>query len=117
MNKPIYHNQSLPKKEIIKKRDTFKEIIQKGKHHQFKYLQFFIMESKARQIGFTVPRRFGKAVRRNHIKRLMREIYRKHRQEIGHFQIVVLANKEADSAGLPELESEFQQFISFCGIH
>ncbi len=117
MNKLACRNQSLPKEEVIKKRDTFKEVIQNGKRYKYRYLRFFVMESDARQVGFTVPRCFGKAVRRNHIKRLLREIYRKHRQEIGHYRNVVLANEEADSAGFHEFEKEFQQFISFCRIH
>ena len=91
------------------------KIIQKGKRQKYKYLQFFIMESDSRQVGFTVPKRLGNAVRRNRIKRLMREIYRKHRQEIGRYQIVILANKEADGAGFIELENEFQKCIPLCG--
>ena len=117
MNKTFYHSQSLPKKEIIKKGEVFREVIQSHKRRRYRYLQFFIRESDKRQVGFAVPKRLGKAVRRNRIKRLMREIYRKHRQEIGHYQIVILANKEANNAGLPELEKEFQQFMPLCGVH
>jgi ribonuclease P protein component len=42
----------------------------------------------------------------------MREIYRKNYQKIGHYQIVILANKEASHAELSELEREFQQFMN-----
>jgi len=112
MNRTFHHNQSLPKKEIIKKRKAFGEVIKKGKHRKYKYLQFFIVESDQREVGFAVPKCVGKAVERNHVKRLMREIYRKNYQKIGHYQIVILANKEASHAELSELEREFQQFMN-----
>ncbi len=116
MNRTFHHNQSLPKKEIIKKREVFGEVIQKGKQRKYKYLQFFIIKSDRREIGFTVPKCVGKAVERNRVKRLMREMYRKHYQKIGHYQIVILANKVASHAELSELEREFQQFIDSCGV-
>ena len=111
MNDTNHTDQRLPKKEIIHKRKEFTEIFQQGKYWRGKYLNFFFVKGEKRQIGFTVPKKLGKAVQRNHLKRLMREVYRKHRQEIGTYRIVVLAKKDAGGVKLLDVENDFYQFL------
>ena len=117
MNKSIHLHQRLPKTEIIGKRDDFRDILHEGNRFGKKYLRFFYKEADKRQVGFAVPRRFGKAVSRNRMKRLMREAYRRHRHEIGFYKIVILAKPEARHARLQELEKEIEGFVSKTGIN
>ena len=116
MNNSIELDQRLPKKEIIRKKDDFHEIIQNGKRLGKRYLRFYYIEAEHRQVGFAVPRKLGKAVLRNRIKRLMREVYRKHRNAIGRYKMVLLAKGEARDAGFRELSSEFEHFLKKTGI-
>lgn len=111
MSKDSLHDQSLPKKEVIRSQGDFREVLQNGKRWGGRRLQLFFEGGEQRQVGFAVPKRIGRAVLRNRVKRLMREVYRKYRQEIGPYKIVMLAKHEAGAAGFRELEEEFVQFL------
>jgi ribonuclease P protein component len=105
------NDQRLPKQEIIRKREVFKEVFQNGKRLHGKYLRFYFMEAKNRQIGFLVPKKVGIAVKRNKIKRLMREVYRIHRSEIKSQKIIILAEKGVEKLGFKNIEKEFLIFL------
>jgi len=47
------------------------------------------------RLGITVTRKVGKAVRRNRIKRLVREWFRMNSLDLGAFDVVVIANRDA----------------------
>lgn len=101
--------ERLPKTEILRKASDFRELLQRGKRSRGKQLQFFFMKAEKRQVGFVVPKRVGKAVLRNRTKRLMREVYRRYRREVGAYRIVVMARGNAGS--LNSVEEEFLQFL------
>ncbi len=46
------------------------------------------------RLGITVTRKVGKAVRRNRIKRLVREWFRVHSRELGALDVVVIAKRD-----------------------
>ncbi len=70
------------KKEKLKSKKLFEELFEEGKsirEHPIKllYLKTEYLENTPIKVGFAVPKkRFGSAVKRNKIKRLMREAYR-----------------------------------------
>ncbi len=107
----MFPDQRLPKSEIIRKRKDFKETLQDGKRWSGRYLSIFYKESDVRQVAFSVPRRVGKAVKRNRIKRLMREVYRRHKYEIGRLKLILVAKNSAVNANFLEIEKEIEKFI------
>jgi len=59
------------------------------------------------RLGITVPKRMGGAVVRNRIKRRVREIFRRHRQELpGGWDMVLNPRQGAATVAYPVLERE-----------
>lgn len=73
MNKKLF---CLPKREIIKSKKDFEKIIRAGKKFASGNLKIFLQFGNKRRIGFAVSSKIKGAVRRNRIKRWLREIYR-----------------------------------------
>ncbi len=109
--KSSYIDQRLPKNEIIKKNSEFKTILTQGRQWEGKYINIFILEAKEKKAGFLVPKKVGNAVTRNRIKRLMRETYRKNRQNIKDLHVVLYAKNLTSSAGYQHIYNDFQNFL------
>lgn len=63
----------------------------------------------AARLGVTVTRKVGGAVRRNRIKRLVREWFRKHGQELGACDLNVIAKRDfPEGAGLQAVEEDLR---------
>lgn len=67
------------------------------------------------RIGFTVPRAFGNAVRRNRAKRRLRELLRVRLGDVGpQWDIVVNPRRPVLDAAPDELRSEVNRLINRC---
>jgi len=110
-------DQCLPKNEIIKKNIEFKTILTRGRQWEGKYIKIFILEAKETKVGFLVPKKVGNAVIRNRIKRLMRETYRKNRQNIKNLHVVLYAKNLTPSAGYQHIYNDFQNFLKSVNDH
>ena len=67
------------------------------------------------RLGFTVPRAFGKAVKRNRAKRRIRELLRLRLPEIGcRWDIVVNPRRSALDASQEELQREVSRLVHQC---
>ena len=64
--------------ETIKKNYEFRYILQKGKYYSGDKIEIFITKNNKNinYIGIAIGVKIAKAVKRNHIKRLIRENYR-----------------------------------------
>lgn len=90
----------MKKTKMMKKNYEFRNVLSKGTYCSGKYIEAFIKKRKQEKmnfLGIAVGVKLAKAVRRNHIKRLIRENYRFYEDQIqGGYEIVFLWKKKAD---------------------
>ena len=99
----------------LKKNYEFHRLYAKGKSAATAFLVVYVRRSKrpGNRIGFTVSTKLGNAVKRNRIRRRLREIYRLHETEIVRgTEMVVVARGRAVTATYRQLEAAF---LSACG--
>ena len=104
---------SLTKADRISKRSEFSYISHFGKKLEDKYfiVLFCIGQTERSRLGLTVSRKVGNAVKRNRIKRLLREYFRLNRQKLdGNWDINIIAKKDAADLTLDQV------FLSLNGI-
>lgn len=77
---------TLPRSRILKGRDGFNEIFDHGVFLRGSVLNLrFVLKDTQKPVskmGFIVSKRLGNAVKRNRLKRIMREVYRKHQHQL-----------------------------------
>lgn len=69
-------DQSLPKKEILRDLDF---VFKRGKFFRGKFLVLYHIDSEEKKFGVAVSKKIKKKVKRNRLKRLVREAYRKNK--------------------------------------
>lgn len=86
---------------MLKKNYEFKNVLSRGNYYTGKYIEAFIKKSGKKNINFlgiAIGVKIAKAVKRNHIKRRIRENYRFYEEAIETgYQIVFLWKKKADT--------------------
>jgi ribonuclease P protein component len=64
------------------------------------------------RMGVTVTRKVGNAVTRNRIKRLVREVFRRHRDRlVSGLDVVLIAKRNAAGATYHDVERDFLAFV------
>lgn len=89
----------MKKTKMLKKNYEFKNVLSKGKYYSGKNIEAFIKNNSknCNFLGLAISVKVGKAVRRNMIKRLIRENYKIFEPEIKNGQsIVFLWKKKAN---------------------
>jgi ribonuclease P protein component len=85
-----------PKKERLRKRAQFLTLSKQGKKVYTDCFIAIVLDAAAQnnRIGITVSKKVGNAVRRNRIKRVIREYFRHHKESItGPKDINIIARK------------------------
>ena len=94
----------------LKKNYEFHRLYRKGKTAATPFLVLYAKGSRrpGNRVGFTVSTKLGKAVKRNRVRRRLKEIYRLHERELQPGRdVVIVARVRAREAEYRELERDF----------
>jgi len=106
---------SLPKCERILNRNDFVNLNRLGKRQQTAHFTIIFMKNDLgiTRLGITVSRKVGNAVRRNKLKRRIREFYRLHKSYFPRgFDIVIAAKRGAVDMGFFKIKEELGESLS-----
>lgn len=101
---------------ILKKNYEFKNLFSKGKFYFGEYIHFYIIESNLsfNKFGIAISKKQGKAVARNHIKRLIRENYKNFEDYIKlgtSILVVINKNQNIKNINFKQIESNFYKTL------
>ena len=96
---------ALPRELRIRRRAEYTACYERGRRLHTEHFLVFVLSGEHPQCGtrtgMAVSRKVGKAVTRNRVKRLLREFYRLHREDLPvGVHIVTVAKKHAGQAAL-----------------
>lgn len=90
----------MKKTKMMKKNYEFKNVLSKGKYYSGRNIEAFIKKSQKEDcnfLGIAIGVKIAKAVKRNHIKRLIRENYNFYENSIkAGYHIIFLWKKKVD---------------------
>jgi ribonuclease P protein component len=114
-----------PRRLRLRRRGEFLRVQTRGrKHHTRNFLVFVAPRESCEasdllptRLGITVTRKVGNAVERNHIKRLVREVFRRnHRRLAPGLDLVWVAKRTAKDLSLEQVQGDLTQLLRVPGL-
>ncbi|HYR21317.1 MAG TPA: ribonuclease P protein component [Chthoniobacterales bacterium] len=111
---------AFPKSRRLTRPAEFEHVKKNGHVHRGRLLVISIVptnDADPFRVGFVTSRALGSAVVRNHVRRRLREIVRKHQREIADgVWIVTIARASAGRASYEQLEAEWLRLAKRASI-
>jgi len=110
-------DNSFPKTARLLKSKEYQRVYDAGKRKAGRFLQIFYCSNQLGhcRFGISVSKRFGNAVRRNLIKRRIREGVRRNKGLVAGWDVVVHPKLNPEIGSGPEVTSELGALLEFVG--
>ena len=109
----------LPKRKMLRRGREFQGVYRGGRSYASRYLVLYVFRSEELdgKVGFAAGKKLGGAVARNRVKRILRESYRLHREELGQgFALLLMGRMALVGARRQVAEKAFLQLCQRAGI-
>ncbi len=85
-----------------------------GRSYRFSRLRIVVAPGLGAfaRLGLAVSRRYGSAVQRNHFKRLVREAFRAHRNELPNVDLLVMPLRDVPPPEFADVTSDFAELAA-----
>ena len=100
----------------LKKNSDFQKLFARGKKLFSPALIVLYLPAKRTQMGLCVSKKHGKSVKRNRIKRLLREAFRAVEKDIAKSGAFILIPKQAEVYSLDKFEGSLKRALSKEGL-
>ena len=103
----------------LKLNNDFRRLYSRGKSHAGAYVVVYALKSRrdGKRLGLTVGKAFGKAVKRNRMKRLMRESYRAIEGDIPDgYDFVIVARSRAIGTSMHQIRRDMEYVFGKLGL-
>ena len=109
--------KTFPSDSRLLKSEEFRRVREFGrKFHTSHFIIYVdIHNDGGVRMGITVSRKVGNAIKRNRVKRLIREFFRLNRQEIGPSDISIIAKRGLPATDLKQVSAELAPILVPCG--
>ncbi len=107
-------NYKFPKELKIRKTSDYEEIFGSSKRLRSKHFDILYVKNKLgySRAGLVVGKKnVRSAVKRNRIKRVVREVFRNNKSLFDSFDVVFLAKKDSDTLNYSNVKQEFEEII------
>ena len=106
-----------PKTARLLKSEEYQRVYDTGKRKSGRFLQIFYCSNQLGhcRFGISVSKRFGNAVRRNLLKRRIREGVRRNKGLLAGWDVVVHPRNSGELGGSVEIASELGGLLQFVG--
>lgn len=107
--------------KMLKKNYEFKKVLSKGKYYTGEYIEAFILKNNQKRnfLGIAISVKTGKAVKRNRLKRLIRENYKNFENDICIGQSIVILlkkKKNIEEVNFYIIKSDLEKIFNKAGI-
>jgi ribonuclease P protein component len=99
----------LSKRGRLKGKQVIKHLFSKGKRFHTGNLTFIYLPAEEPMVGFVASKRIGGAVKRNRVKRLLREAYRMNRHTYRRFDLLIYARGPLERNDITTAFLKFQE--------
>lgn len=106
--------------ESLKKNYEFARVYRKGKYYTSNNLTLYVLSTKGntKKIGITVSKKaYGKSVKRNRVRRLVRESYKNYEKEIKkNTSMVFVVRKNSELPSFVKIKDEVRYLLNLSGL-
>ena len=112
---PEKRDESFSKEHRLRKSIEFRRVFSRGKRVATRYFVIYSLQNHLPfpRIGIQVKAKIGTAVKRNYIKRMVRETFRKMKVEFSKaVDLILIAEKDIVTVKRAEFEEEFRKVVA-----
>lgn len=105
---------------IIKKNKEYRKVYSQGKPYADRYMVIYVLRNNLgiRRFGFTVSKKIGKAVKRNRIRRVFKEVCRLNLKNFPEgFDYIIIARHDIVNLSFRQIEERLLRLLKKASVN